>query len=114
MCKQVDNVYEMHSAFTPEQKCFYEDYFKRYNSYLSLLTGSTNPKRIEDEKLYEVFEGALLDERPRRVYLHEPWRYTFYYTLFRLVPFRVRDYLVCKFVKLPEYTDNKISTDAVC
>lgn len=114
MSKQVDNVYEMFSAFTPEQKYFYEDYFKRYNAYLGLLVGPTAPKKIDDERLYRVFEGALLDQRPERIYKYESLRYTFYHTLFRIVPFRIRDYLVCKFMRMPEFQERpKISPSAI-
>lgn len=114
MSKQVDNVYEMFSSFTPEQKNFYEDYFKRYNAYLALLTGPTTPRKIEDEKLYKVFEGALLEEQPKRIYRCENWKYTFYYGLFNIVPFRVGDFLVCKFMRMPEFRENlKMSPGAI-
>lgn len=103
MSRQVDNVYEMHSALTSEQRSFYEDYFKRYNAYLSLLTGPLMPTKIEDDKLYRVFDGALLDDRPERIYVHENWRYTLYHALFRIVPFRIRDFLVSKFMQMPEF-----------
>lgn len=114
MAKQVDNVYEMFSAFNSEQRSFYEDYFKRYNSYLALLSGPTNPKKIDDDQLYEAFEGALLDEKPQRIYICESWRYTFYHTLFKIVPFRIRDYLVCKFMQMPEFKEEtKISASSI-
>lgn len=114
MSKQVDNVYEMFSAFTPEQKLFYEDYFKRYNSYLALLTGPTDPKKITNPELYKKFDGTLLDEKPNNVYICENWRYTFYHTLFKIVPFRIRDFLVCKFMQMPEFNaDTKISANSI-
>lgn len=114
MSRQVDNVYEMFSAFTDEQRNFYEDYFKRYNSYLALLSGPSSPKKIVDENLYKKFEGALLDAKPDRVYVCENWRYTFYHTLFKIVPFRIRDFLVCKFMQMPEFSaETKISASSI-
>lgn len=114
MSRQVDNVYEMFSALSSEQRIFYEDYFKRYNSYLALLSGPSLPKKIEDKKLYEVFEGALLDQKPQRIYVCESWRYTFYHTLFKIVPFRLRDILICKFMKMPEFQgEPKISASSI-
>lgn len=114
MSKQVDNVYEMFSAFSSEQRKFYEDYFKRYNSYLALLSGPTIPKKIQDQKLYKEFEGALLDEKPQRIYICQNWRYALYYSLFNIVPFRIRDILVHKFMKMPEFqAENDISTSSI-
>lgn len=114
MSKQVENVYEMHSAFTGEQLYFYGEYFKRYNSYLALLTGPAMPRKIVDSGMYEIYERALLDEFPQAKYVNEPFRYTFYHTLFRITPFWLRDYLVCKFMKMPEYMpDTKISAQNI-
>lgn len=103
MAKQVENVYEMRSAFTPEQLDFYGDYFKRYNAYLALLSAPSLPKKIDDSELYDVFEKTLLEITPKAKYVHEPFRYTVYHTLFKIMPTKIRDYLVCRFMKMPEY-----------
>lgn len=114
MAKQVENVYEMRSSFTSEQLDFYDDYFKRYNAYLSLLSASSLPKKIEDPELYDVFEEALLEISPSAKYVHEPFRYTIYHTLFKITPTKIRDYLVCRFMSMPEYnSETKISTECI-
>lgn len=105
MSRQLLNVKEMHDAFTEEQHDFYEEYFKKYNIYLSYISGPSEPKRIEAGKMYETFDGALLDVEPYAVYKHEPLRYALYHLVFRFSPFvNVRDFLVTKFMQMPVYT----------
>lgn len=114
MSKQIENVYEMRSHFTPEQIEFYEDYFKRYNAYLSLLSSPSLPKKINDAELYEVFEQALLEITPKAKYVHEPLRYTVYHTLFKFTPTRIRDYLVCQFMRMPHYeSETRIQPECI-
>lgn len=103
MSHQLQNVQEMHDNFTEEQHRFYSDYFKRYNIYLSFITPPPEPHKIEDDKLYETFENALLDKYPDDVYKHEPFRYKVYHFLFRYSPWKLRDYFVTKFMQMPEY-----------
>lgn len=103
MARQIDNAYEMRSAFTSEQEEFYGDYFRRYNTYLAQLTVPAVPKKIDDTDMYEVFEKTLLDVVPKYKYVHEPMRYTVYHTLFKCSPTSIRDYFICKFIKMPEY-----------
>lgn len=104
MGKQLQNVQEMHDNFSPEQHDFYSSYFKNYNMYLSHLTPPSDPVKIEDETLYEKFECTLLDKYPKVVYKNEPFRYWIYHLLFKYSPWWLRDYLVVKFIKMPEYT----------
>lgn len=103
MARQVEYVYEMHSAFTEEQKDFYNDYFKRYNTYLTHFSGPSMPTKIEDPSLYDVFESTLLAVSPRAKYVNEPWRYKFYHLLFKSTPTLFRDILVHRFMQMPEY-----------
>lgn len=111
MGQQLQNVQEMHDNFTEEQHRFYSDYFKRYNIYLSFITPPSEPQKIYDDKLYQVFEGALLDKNPNTVYKHEPLRYKFYHFLFRYSPVVIRDYLIIKFMRMPEYKPGTPSED---
>lgn len=107
MSRLNENVFEMQDAMTSEQSEFYGDYFRQYNSYLSALSGTRPPMKITDPKLYEIYENTLLDVKPKRSYKHEPWRYTFYHTLFRFSPVWLRDYLIVKFVQMPEWDRGK-------
>lgn len=103
MGKQLQNVQEMHDNFSAEQHDFYSCYFKAYNMYLSYLTPPLDPLRIEDESLYEKFECALLDKYPKIVYKNEPFRYWIYHLFFKYGPWWLRDYLVVKFMMMPDY-----------
>lgn len=107
MSKQLNYVEEMHDGFTEEQHEFYGDYFKRYNVYLSFLTGPTVPKKINNNELYNKFDNCLLDECPSSVYKVEDWRYFMYHLLFRFSPVCFRDYFVKKFMQMPDYHNNK-------
>ncbi|KAL3285586.1 hypothetical protein HHI36_000116 [Cryptolaemus montrouzieri] len=108
MANQMKYAYEMHEGLSKEQKIFYEYYFKTYNTYLSFIRSPSEPKKIADSNLYELFEDALLDVRPKAVYKNEPWRYFFYHTLFRLSPVPLRDYFITKFMQMPEYSSQEI------
>lgn len=111
MAKQLQNVQEMHDNFTQEQHTFYSDYFKRYNIYLSFITPPPMPTKIEDEKMYSVYEETLLDEQPKVVYKNENLRYWFYHTLFKISPWFLRDYLVNKFMAMPSYIPTNSAKD---
>ncbi|XP_066146916.1 D-beta-hydroxybutyrate dehydrogenase, mitochondrial [Euwallacea fornicatus] len=111
MSRQLQNVQEMHENFTEEQQRFYNDYFKRYNIYLSFITSPPEPHKIQDEKLFEVFENTLLDKYPSTVYKYEPLRYKFYHFLFKFSPVQLRDYFVTKFMAMPEYKNENLSED---
>ncbi|KAK9874844.1 hypothetical protein WA026_005660 [Henosepilachna vigintioctopunctata] len=75
LTNQMKYAYEMHENLSKEQKTFYGDYFKSYNTYLSFLSTSSEPKKVEDSKLFELFEDALLNTSPKTIYRNEPWRY---------------------------------------
>ncbi|CAH0550685.1 unnamed protein product [Brassicogethes aeneus] len=103
MSKQLSYVQEMHDNFTEEQHQFYSNYFKRYNIYLSYLSGPTVPKKLSNFGLYQEFDNALLEESPKPLYKVENYRYWFYHTLFKYSPYCLRDYFVTKFMLMPEY-----------
>lgn len=103
MAKHVDNVYEMNSEFTTEQKQFYGDYFQKYNAYLSAIVVPSHVRKIEDDAMYGVFASALMSERPRAVYVHQSLRYEIFHILFKFSPFKIRDYLIQWFVQMPSY-----------
>lgn len=107
MDRQLQNVQEMHDNFTPEQHDFYSYYFKTYNMYLSNLVPPTEPTKVDDDKLYEKFECAVLDKYPKVMYIHEPFRYWIYHLFFKYGPWWLRDFLVVKFMKMPEYVPPK-------
>lgn len=109
--RQLQNVQEMHDNFTVEQHQFYRSYFKNYNIYLSFLIPPSEPVKLKDEKLFEIFEGALLDKNPNSVYKHEPMRYTFYHFLFKYSPVFLRDFFVVKFMQMPEYEPEEVTYD---
>lgn len=105
MARHEESVIEMRGAFTAEQKRFYGDYFKRYNSYLCALCRQCPPTRIPDDMLYQRFNNALLDVRPNPLYVHENFRYKFFRCIFRYAPIPVKDYCLAKFMRLPEYSE---------
>lgn len=107
MGRQLQNVQEMHDNFTTEQHNFYSSYFKTYNMYLSYLVPPPEPEKIVDDKLYEKFECALLDKYPKVVYKNEPFRYMIYHLFFKYSPCWIRDYLIVKFMQMPDYIPPK-------
>lgn len=42
------------------------------------------------------------------LYRCEPWRYCFYYTLFKITPYYIRDRLTESFVKLPNWKERNV------
>ncbi|XP_034940009.1 D-beta-hydroxybutyrate dehydrogenase, mitochondrial, partial [Chelonus insularis] len=98
----------MKLAMTQEARSFYSDYFERYADYLSPLSRNVSPpQKIENPRLYEIFEDALLDQYPQAVYKCEPWRYMIYFCLFKITSMRIRDWLVERFVQMPAWKDTK-------
>lgn len=106
MANHVEQTYEMQKNFTPEQKLFYNDYFKRYNAYLNCLTTPEGVIKIKEDSLYSSFEHTLLDESPKAEYINEPMRYKIYHAIFKYSPTCVRDIAVTYFMTMPEYDPN--------
>lgn len=68
---------EMLQAFTDDQLNFYEDYFHRYNEYLTHISGLKPVQVIDDGKLFMEFRNAILDCWPKATYKCEPLRCAF-------------------------------------
>lgn len=98
---------QMKEAFSQEQLNFYGEYFDRFNTYLSALSGVKEPAMLQDENIIRTFEEALLDTPPKPKYVCEPWRYKFYHLLFKITPLPLSDWLVKKFVAFPCFDPSK-------
>ncbi|XP_031637542.1 D-beta-hydroxybutyrate dehydrogenase, mitochondrial [Contarinia nasturtii] len=94
---------EMLTSFTDEQIDFYGDYFKRYNNYLNQFCGNKPIQIISDGNLFTEFRNALIDYTPCAIYKSEPFRYAIYHKLFKYSPVYLRDWLILKFVNMPNY-----------
>ncbi|XP_038116428.1 D-beta-hydroxybutyrate dehydrogenase, mitochondrial [Culex quinquefasciatus] len=95
---------QMKAAFTPEQSEFYGSYFDEYNAYLRVISGTKPVQQLPDNHdVLRTFEDALLDATPRPMYKCEPWRYRFYHFLFRIAPTAWSDWLVRRFIAMPQY-----------
>lgn len=66
---------EMLQAFTDEQLQFYDDYFHRYNEYLTHISGIKPVQVIDDGTLFLEFRNSILDYWPQATYKCEPLRY---------------------------------------
>ncbi|CRK94649.1 CLUMA_CG008149, isoform A [Clunio marinus] len=97
---------EMNGEFSEEQKSFYGDYFDRYTKALKMFCGDKSPQKV-DQLVLESFEEALLENPSKVLYKCEPIRYKIYHTLFKITPQFVTDWLLYKFVALPEYIPPK-------
>jgi len=103
--RQSDHAANMRAAFTDEQKQFYGDYFDRYNKYLDVLSGTKEPQMVDD-LIMQTFEDALRDNPPKALYVCEPLRYKLYHVLFKITPQKVTDWLLYKFVAMPQYENS--------
>lgn len=108
--RQEEFAKEMWENLEDEQREFYEEYFHRYNNYLSAAFREI-PKDaagIVDSKILKAFEKAISAKEPRRRYLVEPLRYKIYHNLAKVLPdSRLRDELVYKFTMMPRYEVRK-------
>lgn len=97
----------MKKVMSEEQINIYEEYFDRYYGYLSHISSYKSPSTVEfDSNIITKLMDALLDEFPRCVYKEEPWRYKFYYNLFKFIPQGVLEHwLVEKFMMMPKYEE---------
>ncbi|EDS36085.1 estradiol 17-beta-dehydrogenase 2 [Culex quinquefasciatus] len=95
---------QMKAAFTSEQSEFYGSYFDEYNAYLRVISGTKPVQQLPDNHdVLRTFEDALLDATPCPMYKCEPWRYRFYHFLFRIAPTAWSDWLVRRFIAMPQY-----------
>jgi hypothetical protein len=103
LAQQQEYAKEMEEAMTPVDHEFFGDYFRRYNKYLSGIQTRGKPVPLQDDKLYSVLEHALLSKNPYPHYEHAPPRYRYYHFLFKISPVWLRDYLVQRFIQMPEF-----------
>lgn len=96
---------EMWECMDEEQKEFYGDYFREYNSYIGAVSDLASDDVVEvDYRIISAFKQAITAQNPKRRYLVEPLRYKIYHNLFELVPDTAfRDQLIKRFVSMPEY-----------
>ncbi|XP_044731330.1 D-beta-hydroxybutyrate dehydrogenase, mitochondrial [Chrysoperla carnea] len=92
---------EIENNLTEEKQLFYNNYIENYYDYLTMIPSSNRIEKINDKKLYEKFEAALKDQNPKTIYKHEPFNYRVHHFLFKILPTKYRDLLVCRFVQLP-------------
>nr|XP_034177503.1 D-beta-hydroxybutyrate dehydrogenase, mitochondrial [Osmia lignaria] len=103
MAGQAEHFKMMMDSMPEEAKHFYADYFNNYCKYFSSVSQATKFEKLQDPRIYEVFEGALLDKYPSAIYKNESWRYFIYHALFAITPYCLSDMLVLKFVQGPPW-----------
>uniref|UniRef100_A0A1A9W6I3 Uncharacterized protein n=1 Tax=Glossina brevipalpis TaxID=37001 RepID=A0A1A9W6I3_9MUSC len=101
--RQQDQAKEMAANFSIEQHKFYDDYFRRFNEHLKIISGFKPPNQMQDEELLKKFEHALTNSQPKSLYIHEPLRYKIYRLLSQWCPPVIMDFLIVKFVNMPTY-----------
>ncbi|XP_053696414.1 D-beta-hydroxybutyrate dehydrogenase, mitochondrial [Sabethes cyaneus] len=95
---------QMRAGFNAEQLEFYGSYFDEYNAYLRVVGDAKPVQNLpDDHEVLRKFSDAITNERPKRLYKCEPWRYRVYHWLFCITPTPVRDWLVRRFIAMPEY-----------
>jgi hypothetical protein len=103
MARQLEYAREMEEAMTSLDHQFFDDYFRRYNQYLSAIPVAARPVPIPNDKLYSLLGEALLSDYPYSNYECGPFRYKCYHFLMKISPTWIRDGLVQRFVKMPEF-----------
>ncbi|XP_076637290.1 SDR family oxidoreductase shroud isoform X1 [Colletes latitarsis] len=108
LARQAEHFETMKKSMSEEAKVFYGEYFDRYSKYFVSVAHGGESRKLQDPRIYKIFEGALLDKHPSAVYKNETWRYSVYHTLFFIAPASIRDWLVQKFVQGPSWTKKVI------
>jgi hypothetical protein len=103
MVRQSEYAREMEEAMTPDNHQFFGDYFRRYNEYLCAIPTAGSPVPLLDDKVHSVLEEALLSEYPYSSYINETPQYKWYHFMFKISPTWLRDRLVQRFIKMPEF-----------
>lgn len=88
---------------SPEGWQLYKNYFEEYNYYLSFIKSPTTCYQIVDNNFYKMLDKALMSIHPRAHYCYSPRRYFIYHTLLKITPVFIRDWLVVKFVNMPQW-----------
>lgn len=105
--RQQQHAQQMLEAFSDEQLNHYGIYFRKFNEYLSILSGFKPPNKLNDEGLLSKFKDAITNTQPATLYIHEPWRYKIYRWLFGICPAPLTDWLAVKFCAMPSYESTK-------
>ncbi|XP_076392449.1 SDR family oxidoreductase shroud [Megachile rotundata] len=103
MARQTEHTQEMLDSMPKEAQSFYGDYLSSYFQYFTSVTQGSKLEKLQDSRIYKIFEGALLDKYPSAIYKNESWRYFIYHTLFAITPTCLSDMLVLKFVRGPPW-----------
>jgi hypothetical protein len=103
MAQQQEYAREMEEAMTPVDHQFFGDYLRRYNKHLASIPTTGRPIPVCDDKLYSMLEEALLSNNPCSLYENGPLRYQCYHFFFKISPTWLRDYLVQRFMQMPEF-----------
>ncbi|XP_075148754.1 SDR family oxidoreductase shroud [Haematobia irritans] len=101
--RQQEHAKAMYEEFSDAQRIFYTPYFKRFNEYLTVISGFKPPNAVNDIDLLNKFKDSLTNTQPKALYIHEPWRYKLYRLLFRICPTPLVDWLCVKFCAMPTY-----------
>lgn len=103
MANQFQNGNEMLAHLSEEQKFLHEKRMRALNEYLKHTSKYAKYDSLNDENIIETFMKALTDERPRKMYKVESWRYKFYYNLFKLpFPDTFHKWLIKRFLNFPD------------
>lgn len=103
LANQRERTAEMEANMPKKDLQIYEDYFKRYFNYIHSFSLKVPARQIENEEIYEKFTDALLAENPYPHYKISPFKYSFYHFLFKVVPTKVKDKLVERFINMPRW-----------
>lgn len=86
-----------------EQKSFYSHRLKALSNYLGPVASEIDHDALKEDNIIETFMKALTDEKPRKLYKVECWRYKFYYNIMKLpLPEIAHNWMVKKFLNFPK------------
>lgn len=94
----------MRESLSEEQLGVYGEYFDQYYRHLSRISNYKSPSTVQfDKKVISKLMQAILDEFPKCVYKEEPWKFTFFYGFFKILPqgHFLERWLMKKFLKTP-------------
>lgn len=68
MAGQAEHFETMKDSMPLEARLFYADYFDNYSKYFSSVSRPSKLEKLQDPRIYQAFEGALLDKYPSAIY----------------------------------------------
>lgn len=93
----------MKNGLSDNQLNTYETYFDQYYGYLNHVAEHAKTPAAFDPQIISKLMDAILDESPKYVYKVEPWRYKFYYNLFKIIPQGpIERWFIDKFMMMPK------------